>query len=546
MKPCKALPLIFAVCATAFLGSAAPALAAATITIVNVDGPDEGFNDPTPAAPVGGNPGTTLGQQRLNVFQQAADIWGSKLDSNEEIVVAASFDPLGPNVLGQAGAVSAARDFPGAIFPDTWYQSALANRLVGLDLNPKGADIAAQFSSDFEFYLGLDNNHGALDDLLTVVLHELCHGLGFANLVTDATGTNFKGHTDAYSHFTLDESTGLHFSDMSNAQRRISATNVRQVSWDGPIVTAQIPNVLQIGEPRVLINTPASIAGSYFVGPASFGPAFSAPGVTGQVRLVNDGVGVTTDACEALPAGSLTGAVGLADRGACNFTVKVKNMQNAGATAALIADNVAGSPPNALGGSDPTITIPSGRITLADGNTIKSQLSGNVVANLGLDLSKRAGTSASGFGLLWAADPVQPGSSISHWDVIATPNLLMEPNLNADLTHSVQPPQDLSLMQLGDVGWFIDEDHDGTPDTDDQCPDSDTSPTVVVGGCDSGVPNTLLSTGCTISDLIAPCAAGQDPFVSCVSHVTNFLKSHGFITGSQKSAIMSCAESAIP
>ena len=36
------------------------AYAAATITIVNVNGPGVGFNDPTPATPVGGNPGTTV------------------------------------------------------------------------------------------------------------------------------------------------------------------------------------------------------------------------------------------------------------------------------------------------------------------------------------------------------------------------------------------------------------------------------------------------------------------------------------------------------
>jgi hypothetical protein len=47
---------------------------ATTITIVNQDGVNEGFNDPTPAAPVGGNPGTTVGAQRLFVFQHAADI----------------------------------------------------------------------------------------------------------------------------------------------------------------------------------------------------------------------------------------------------------------------------------------------------------------------------------------------------------------------------------------------------------------------------------------------------------------------------------------
>src|SRR5262245_57941056 len=158
MKTSKVLPLLLAVCAIAFLGSAAPALGEATITIINVDGPNEGFNDPTPAAPVGGNPGTTLGQQRLNVFQFAADVWGENLDSNVELIVAASFVPRGANVLGQAGTTSIFRDFPGAIFPDTWYHSALADKLVGVDLNPGGADIVAQFSSDFQFYLGFDNN----------------------------------------------------------------------------------------------------------------------------------------------------------------------------------------------------------------------------------------------------------------------------------------------------------------------------------------------------------------------------------------------------
>ena len=51
---------------TIFLLAAGPALAGgATITIVNMNAPGVGFNDPTPAAPVGGNPGTTVGQQRL-------------------------------------------------------------------------------------------------------------------------------------------------------------------------------------------------------------------------------------------------------------------------------------------------------------------------------------------------------------------------------------------------------------------------------------------------------------------------------------------------
>jgi hypothetical protein len=44
-----------------------PAIAAQVI-VVSGDPPGVGFNDPTPAVPVGGNPGTTVGQQALNVF----------------------------------------------------------------------------------------------------------------------------------------------------------------------------------------------------------------------------------------------------------------------------------------------------------------------------------------------------------------------------------------------------------------------------------------------------------------------------------------------
>src|SRR5690349_14900788 len=66
----------------------------AQVIVINGNGPGVGFNDPTPAAPVGGNPGTTKGQQALNVFQAAADIWGATLDSSVPIVVYATFEPL--------------------------------------------------------------------------------------------------------------------------------------------------------------------------------------------------------------------------------------------------------------------------------------------------------------------------------------------------------------------------------------------------------------------------------------------------------------------
>ncbi len=93
----------------------------------------------------------------------------------------------------------------------------------------------------------------------------------------------------------------------------------------------------------------------------------------------------------------------------------------------------------------------------------------------------------------------------------------------------------------------IDNDSDGILDYQDNCVNSDLSSTVVIGDCDSGVFNTLLPTGCTITDRIAECAAGvknHGKFISCVAHLTNALKKDGVITGKEKGAIESCAAQA--
>ena len=156
---------------------------------------------------------------------------------------------------------------------------------------------------------------------------------------------------------------------------------------------------------------------------------------------------------------AVNGKIALIDRGICSFIVKVKNAQNAGAVGVIIGDNVAGSPPAGMGGSDPSITIPSVRISQADSNKLKSALifrsrtRSGMFANLGVNLAQRAGADPLGRALMFTPNPYQSGSSVSHWDTIAFPNLLMEPNINSDLTHSVTVPFDLTLQLLLDIGW---------------------------------------------------------------------------------------------
>ena len=94
---------------------------------------------------------------------------------------------------------------------------------------------------------------------------------------------------------------------------------------------------------------------------------------------------------------------------------------------------------------------------------------------------------------------------------------------------------------------FVDSDGDGIQDADDQCPNSDLSPTVLINGVDTGIANTGANpAGCTFADLIQEMietclddAKNHGQFVSCVSHETNILKRAKTITGKQKGKIQS-------
>jgi PA domain len=466
------------------------AFAAATIVVINNDGRNEGFNDKTKVAPVGGNPMTTLGQQRLYAFQFAANKWGATLDSNQTIYVVASFDPLGPNVLGSAGAWDVFSDFPGvgqfpgAKFKRTWYGSALADKLSGVNQDPTAPDIVAQFSSDFDFYLGVDNNHGAQNDLVAVLLHELGHGLGFQNFVNEATGANLGGFTDAgrfypvqtdiYSRFTLDTTTGKHWNEMTAPERQASAVRFGKVVWDGVKVTNDVPAVLSFGSPEVRGNSPQTIAKDYQFGTAEFGtqipsmPAQITNDVVAAVDVV-EGAGFTsTDGCSAFTnATDVNGKIALVERGGCGFAVKARNATNAGAVAVVIynqASRATEGPPEMAGDgvNDAFVTIPAVSLNRADGLGIRDALNPNIT--IGPNFSVRAGADPAGRARLFMPDPVQPGSSGSHYDSIAFRNLLMEPAINGDLSHELSAPNDLTLELLRDIGWFPDANLDGIPD----------------------------------------------------------------------------------
>jgi hypothetical protein len=446
--------------------------------------------------------------------------------------------------------------YPGPEFPMTWYGSALADKRAGAELNPGVADISAQFSSNFTFYLGLDNNHGPLNDLVAVLLHEFAHGLNFQNFVTEATGTNLAGQTDIYARHTFDTANNLFWDQMTDAQRQASAIRYGRVVWEGPNVTTSVPGVLLFGSPEFKVVTPATIAGAVNFGTAAFGtPISSIPApITGSVVPAMDAANAagpaTTDGCTPLTnAAAVAGNIALIERGTCGFVVKAKVAQDAGAVGVIIynnAANAAAGPPG-MAGVDPTVTIPSLSLSRADGLAIVANLP--VTASISRDLTIRAGADLLGRARLFMPNPVQGGSSGSHFDSIAFKNLLMEPAINPDLTHDVSSANgnDLTLELLRDVGWFADADLDGKADEVDCDSHSDVRATVFIEGRNTMVANTMFTDGCTIADrinAIARSAGNHGQFASGVAHLANDLRDAGSITNDEKGVIQSTAAGA--
>ncbi|PIF05420.1 MAG: hypothetical protein CSA36_06695 [Draconibacterium sp.] len=131
--------------------------------------------------------------EATKAIEYAISIWEQNISSPVAINVTIKWEEECGNLLAYAGATNFIKNFPAAPFDDVYYPIALAEKLMGEDINQdKEADIVCFVNSQVNWYFGTDGNTPVTKyDLVSAILHEIAHGLGFSGFF-DTDGSQGK------------------------------------------------------------------------------------------------------------------------------------------------------------------------------------------------------------------------------------------------------------------------------------------------------------------------------------------------------------------
>jgi len=200
-----------------------------------------GYNDPV------------LGADRMLCLTTAAGMYSDVLITHTPIELLAGFPEMFANatsaVLGATGTSGWARDFPGAPIANTWYQGALADTHAGTDLVPSQFDIVMNMNRAIDdpatlggrtWYYGTDANPGVNFDCITVLLHELAHGLGLTTRMLRCGDVNnpdcaaFVLGSPAATMRNMEDHTLGMWTDITREERIVSGTGGTRMHQVGP------------------------------------------------------------------------------------------------------------------------------------------------------------------------------------------------------------------------------------------------------------------------------------------------------------------------
>jgi hypothetical protein len=171
-----------------------------------------------------------------SAVQAAVDIWSENFASTVPINVNVKWGSSSSyGVLASASAKSNFANFNGAPDSTLYYPSALANALAGKDLDPTSPEMEITIASNAPWYFGVDGKCPARSyDLVSVILHEMGHGLGFIS----------GSYYDAFSGFgRVDQPTpfdayaqlpdGKRLSDMASPSLETGKAMTSDLVWSG-------------------------------------------------------------------------------------------------------------------------------------------------------------------------------------------------------------------------------------------------------------------------------------------------------------------------
>ncbi len=193
------------------------------------------------------------------------------------------------------------------------------------------------------------------------IIHDLLHSYGFDEQSGNFQASNYGNPGLAGDPVQADAQDGV---DINNANFATPPDGfdprMQMFVWT--------PNLTE-----VVVDAPSPAAGVYAGLGAQFGPALGVD--SGPIILADDNVGTESDGCEVFPQDVFLGAIALIDRGNCTFVTKVRNAENSGAIAVIVANNAGDDLVIMLDdGTGSEIITPSIFIAQSDGQTIRAGL----------------------------------------------------------------------------------------------------------------------------------------------------------------------------
>jgi extracellular elastinolytic metalloproteinase len=215
------------------------------------------------------------------------------------------------------------------------------------------ADLASQPTVE-------DNREVAVQNLfyLNNVIHDTLYDAGFTEAAGNFQEENFGrggGRSDSVNAEAQDGG-GIDNANFATPRDGVNP-RMQMYLWTG------------LGTHEVVVHRSGGDV-SYLAQGAAWGAQLDKTGLTGTLAVADDGTAPAVDACEPL-VGDYTGAIVIADRGTCNFTVKAGNVQRAGGVGIVVANNTEGAP-FTMGGEDPSVTIGAVMVSQSDGTAIKA------------------------------------------------------------------------------------------------------------------------------------------------------------------------------